>query len=118
MIQASSRYGVVSVPGAFTATETLTALQAGADIVKIFPAKTVGPAYIESLSAPLPQALFMPSGGVSPDNLDRWFVRGVVAVGIGGNLTADASTGDYASVRRKARQLVISAQKLVVGTAR
>jgi 2-dehydro-3-deoxyphosphogluconate aldolase/(4S)-4-hydroxy-2-oxoglutarate aldolase len=118
MIQAASRYGAVSVPGAFTATETLTALQAGADIVKIFPARTVGPDYIQSLASPFPQAVFMPSGGVSPDNLDRWFVRGVIAVGVGGSLTAGASTGDYAAVRGKARQLVHAAQKLVVASAR
>ena len=118
MIRTCSIYGVVSVPGAFTATETLMALEAGADIVKIFPAKTAGPDHIASLAAPLPQAVFMPSGGVSPDNIDRWFVRGVIAVGVGGYLTADAAAGNYAAVKRKARQLVGAAQKLVIGSAR
>lgn len=118
MIRTCSRYGVVSVPGAFTATETLSALEAGADIVKIFPAKSGGPDYLASLAAPLPQAVFMPSGGVSADNLDQWFVRGAIAVGVGGYLTADAAKGDYGAVRRKARQLVGAAQKLVVGSAR
>ncbi|MEM5299995.1 bifunctional 4-hydroxy-2-oxoglutarate aldolase/2-dehydro-3-deoxy-phosphogluconate aldolase [Burkholderia sp. JPY481] len=118
MIRACSKYGVVSVPGAFTATETLSALEAGADIVKIFPAKTGGPDYIASLAAPFPQAVFMPSGGVSSENLDRWFVRGVIAVGVGGYLTADAASGDYAAVREKARRLVAAAQTLKTGSPR
>ncbi|MGF6742780.1 bifunctional 4-hydroxy-2-oxoglutarate aldolase/2-dehydro-3-deoxy-phosphogluconate aldolase [Paraburkholderia atlantica] len=118
MIRACSKYGVVSVPGAFTATETLSALEAGADIVKIFPAKTGGPDYIASLAAPFPQAVFMPSGGVSSENLDQWFVRGVIAVGVGGYLTADAASGDYAAVREKARRLVAAAHTLKLGPAR
>jgi 2-dehydro-3-deoxyphosphogluconate aldolase/(4S)-4-hydroxy-2-oxoglutarate aldolase len=112
MIRTCSRYGVVSVPGALTATEVLSALEAGADIVKIFPASTCGPDYVASLAAPFPQAVFMPSGGVSPENMDKWFVRGVIAVGVGGYLTVDAVSGDYAAVRQKARRLVVSARAL------
>lgn len=112
MIRACSKYGVVSVPGAFSPTEVSAALAAGADIVKIFPAGSGGPEHIKSIAAPFPQAVFMPSGGVSVDNFASWFVRGVIAVGVGGTLTAGAASGDYAVITARARQLVIATQKL------
>lgn len=105
VIELCSRYQVVSVPGAFTATEVVTALSAGADIVKIFPAEFVGPAYLKAIGAPLPQVLFMPSGGVSVDNIGTWFDAGAFAVGVGGTLTAGAKTGDFAAVTAVAREL-------------
>jgi 2-dehydro-3-deoxyphosphogluconate aldolase/(4S)-4-hydroxy-2-oxoglutarate aldolase len=71
VIRVCSRYGAVSVPGAFTPTEVLTALEAGADIFKIFPASTGDLSHIESISGPLPQASLMPSGGVSVDDVGR-----------------------------------------------
>lgn len=106
VIAMCSRYQVISVPGAFTPTEVVTALSAGADIVKIFPAEFVGPHYLKSIASPLPQALLMPSGGVSLDNIGTWFDAGAYAVGIGGNLTAGAKTGDFAAVTALARQYV------------
>lgn len=112
VIRVCSRYGAVSVPGAFTPTEVLTAMEAGADIVKIFPASTGGLSHIESISAPLPQASLMPSGGVSVDDVGRWFVKGVVAVGVGGALTSGAKNGDFASIKQRARQLVAMVQRL------
>jgi 2-dehydro-3-deoxyphosphogluconate aldolase/(4S)-4-hydroxy-2-oxoglutarate aldolase len=106
VIAMCSRYQVVSVPGAFSPTEVVTALSAGADIVKIFPAEFVGPQYLKSVASPLPQALFMPSGGVSLDNIGTWFDAGAFAVGIGGNLTAGAKTGDFAAVTALAARYV------------
>ncbi|WP_341318778.1 bifunctional 2-keto-4-hydroxyglutarate aldolase/2-keto-3-deoxy-6-phosphogluconate aldolase [Paraburkholderia sp. IMGN_8] len=112
MIRVCSRYGAVSIPSAFTPTEVLSALEAGADIVKIFPASTGGLTHIESIGAQLPQASLMPSGRVSVDDVGRWFVKGVVAVGVGGALTSCAKTGDFSSIRQRARQLVAMVQRM------
>ncbi len=100
------RYQVLAMPGAMTPTEIVTALQAGADIVKVFPAEMFGPAYIKALRAPLPQAPLMPTGGVTVDNLQEWFASGAVAVGIGGSLSGPGATGDYTAVTARAQAFV------------
>lgn len=100
------RYQVLAMPGAMTPTEIVTALQAGADIVKVFPAEMFGPAYIKALRAPLPQAPLMPTGGVTVENLGEWFASGAVAVGIGSSLSGPGATGDYAAVTARARAFV------------
>lgn len=100
------RYQVLAMPGAMTPTEIVTALQAGADIVKVFPAEMFGPAYIKALRAPLPQAPLMPTGGVTVENLAEWFASGAVAVGIGSSLSGPGATGDYAAVTARARAFV------------
>ena len=105
-IRICQRYQVLSMPGAMTPTEIVTALEAGADIVKIFPAEVFGPAYIKALRAPLPHAPLMPTGGVSVGNLADWFANGALAVGIGGSLTGPAADGDYAAVTARARAFV------------
>jgi len=105
-IRLCQRYQVLSMPGVMTPTEIITALEAGADIIKIFPAEVFGPAYIKALRAPLPQAPLMPTGGVSLDNLSSWFANGAIAVGIGSSLTGPASNGDYHAVTTRAREFV------------
>jgi 2-dehydro-3-deoxyphosphogluconate aldolase/(4S)-4-hydroxy-2-oxoglutarate aldolase len=105
-IKVCQRYQVLAMPGVMTPTEIVTALEAGADIVKIFPAEIFGPAYLKALRAPLPHAPLMPTGGVSVDNLAAWFENGAMAVGIGSSLTGPASKGDYAAVTTRARQFV------------
>ncbi|GGC84319.1 bifunctional 2-keto-4-hydroxyglutarate aldolase/2-keto-3-deoxy-6-phosphogluconate aldolase [Undibacterium terreum] len=105
-IRLCQRYQVLSMPGAMTPTEILTALEAGADIIKVFPAEAFSPAYIKALRAPLPQAPLMPTGGVTLENLHLWFEQGAVAVGIGGSLTAPAAKGDYAAVTANAAAFV------------
>jgi len=97
------RYQVLAMPGAMTPTEIVTALQAGADIVKVFPAEMFGPAYIKALRAPLPQAPLMPTGGVTVQNLAEWFASGAVAVGIGSSLSGPGAKGDYAAVTARAQ---------------
>jgi 2-dehydro-3-deoxyphosphogluconate aldolase/(4S)-4-hydroxy-2-oxoglutarate aldolase len=106
VIRICNRYQVISMPGASTATEVVRAMEAGADIVKIFPADAFGPAYLKALRAPLPQAPLMPSGGVSAENMAAWFAFGAVAVGVGGSLTAPGAIDDYAQVTENARQFV------------
>ncbi len=105
-IRLCQRYQVLSMPGVMTPTEIVTALEAGADIIKIFPAEVFGPAYIKALRAPLPQAPLMPTGGVSVENLPEWFANGALAVGIGGSLSGPAADGDYAAVTARARAFV------------
>ena len=100
------RYQVLAMPGAMTPTEIVTALQAGADIVKVFPAEMFGPAYIKALRAPLPQAPLMPTGGVTVENLAEWFASGAVAVGVGSSLSGPGTNGDYAAVTVRAQAFV------------
>lgn len=104
MIATGNRYQAVTASGAFTPTEVLNTLEAGADIVKLFPAELGGPAYVKTILAPLPQAPIMPSGGVTPQNVGAWFAAGVTAVGVGSFVTKAAQNdGDYALVARAAR---------------
>jgi 2-dehydro-3-deoxyphosphogluconate aldolase/(4S)-4-hydroxy-2-oxoglutarate aldolase len=81
-------------------------MESGADIVKVFPGETLGPAFVRAVHGPLPQAPLMPTGGVSLENARAWMDAGCVALGVGGNLTAGARTGDYASITRLASQFV------------
>jgi 2-dehydro-3-deoxyphosphogluconate aldolase/(4S)-4-hydroxy-2-oxoglutarate aldolase len=105
-IKIAQRYQVLSMPGAMTPTEIGAALDAGADIIKVFPAEVFGPSYIKALKAPLPQAPLMPTGGVTVDNLADWFANGATAVGIGSSLTGPAASGDYTAVTTRARAFV------------
>ena len=72
--------------------------------MKVFPGEIFGPAFVKAVKAPLPHAQLMPTGGVNLENVGDWIKAGAVAVGIGGNLTAGAKTGDYASITRIAQQ--------------
>lgn len=101
-----NRYRVPYMPGCMTITEVLTAMEAGADIVKIFPADLFGPTIIKDIKGPLPHAKMMPTGGVDVDNVDQWIKAGAVAVGAGSSLIAGASTGDYAKVTATAKLFI------------
>lgn len=71
-------------PGAYTPTEIESAWSAGADIVKVFPARALGPDYIKDVLAPMPYLRLMPTGGVDLSNVESYFLAGAVAVGVGG----------------------------------
>ncbi|WP_296001084.1 bifunctional 2-keto-4-hydroxyglutarate aldolase/2-keto-3-deoxy-6-phosphogluconate aldolase [Rugamonas sp.] len=114
-IKLTQRYQVLSMPGAMTPTEIGLALEAGADIVKVFPAEVFGPSYIKALKAPLPQAALMPTGGVTVENLADWFAAGATAVGIGSSLTAPGASGDYAAVTTRARAFVDKMEEIKRG---
>jgi 2-dehydro-3-deoxyphosphogluconate aldolase/(4S)-4-hydroxy-2-oxoglutarate aldolase len=77
---------VVAMPGCYTPTEILGAWEAGADIVKVFPATSLGPRYFKDLAGPFPHIRLMPTGGVTIDNVGEWVKAGAVAVGIGSDL--------------------------------
>jgi 2-dehydro-3-deoxyphosphogluconate aldolase/(4S)-4-hydroxy-2-oxoglutarate aldolase len=111
-IRLCNRSQVASLPGAMTPTEILAALEAGADIVKVFPAEAFGPEYIKALLAPLPQAPLMPTGGITLDNMADWFKHGSVAVGIGSSLSAPAREGNYTAVSANARAFVQRLEKI------
>lgn len=99
-------YQVPYMPGCMTLTEMKRALEAGVDIVKLFPGSVAGPDFVKAVKAPLPQVNLMPTGGVSLDNIDQWIGNGCVAVGVGGNLVAPAKTGDYDRITEYAEQYV------------
>ncbi|MEI6603129.1 MAG: bifunctional 2-keto-4-hydroxyglutarate aldolase/2-keto-3-deoxy-6-phosphogluconate aldolase [Clostridia bacterium] len=99
-------HGIPYLPGAMTLTEAVKCIEAGADIVKIFPGELFGPAIIKAFRGPMPQLQLMPTGGVSVENVHEWIAAGAVAVGVGSNLTAPAKTGDYDAVTRIAREYV------------
>lgn len=95
VIATGHRYDVPVLPGALTTTEIVTAMQAGADAVKLFPASLVGPAGLRDVRGPLPQVPFIPTGGIGIDDAPRYIEAGAVAVGLGSALTrgsADETT--------------------------
>jgi 2-dehydro-3-deoxyphosphogluconate aldolase/(4S)-4-hydroxy-2-oxoglutarate aldolase len=85
-IELCRRYSVPVLPGAYTPTEILTAWEAGADIVKVFPASIGGPAFIKALKGPLPQVRLCPVGGVDLGNTADFIRAGADVVGVGGEL--------------------------------
>ena len=94
------------MPGCLTITEMLTALKAGVEVVKLFPGSAFGPSYVKAVKGPLPNINIMPTGGVSLSNIAEWVKNGVVAVGVGGELTAPAKKGDYEGVKANAKAFV------------
>ncbi len=86
-----NRYQIPYMPGCMTIKEMITAMEAGADVIKVFPGSAFGPSFISAIKGPLPQASLMPTGGVSLDNVDQWIKNGCIAVGVGGNLTKGTS---------------------------
>lgn len=85
-IKMTKRYGVLSVPGAFTPSEILTAYENGADIIKVFPANIVGPGYFKDVHGPLPHIPLMPTGGINVSNVGSYIKAGAVAAGVGSTL--------------------------------
>jgi len=104
-VELCKRYSIPVVPGAYTPTEILTAWEAGANAVKVFPASVSGPAYIKAIKGPLPQISLSAVGGVTVENTADFFRAGVDFVGVGGELVnqklLDAS--DFAEITGRAR---------------
>ena len=106
-VKLCNRYQVPCMPGAGTTREIIEAMEAGADIIKVFPGDTLGPSFVKAVRGPLPQASLMPTGGVSLDNVGDWIKAGSVAVGVGGDLTAGAKKGDYVSITARAKEFMM-----------
>lgn len=108
VISAAHEAGVPVMPGCFTPTEILEAWDMGADIVKVFPATSVGPGYLKDVRGPLPQVKLMPTGGVSIDNAGDWLRAGAVAVGVGSALvdTKAIAAKNFNVISDNARRIV------------
>ncbi|MFU8867573.1 bifunctional 4-hydroxy-2-oxoglutarate aldolase/2-dehydro-3-deoxy-phosphogluconate aldolase, partial [Natronococcus sp.] len=94
VIRTCNRHGVVPIPGVTTPTEAVTAIEAGADILKMFPATTVGPDHVGALQGPLGDVRVVPTGGVSADNVASFFDAGAFAVGVGSAIVDDDAIAD------------------------
>ncbi|MDB5352256.1 MAG: Entner-Doudoroff aldolase [Planctomycetota bacterium] len=108
VIRMARRYDKVVMPGAFTPTEILAAWEAGADVVKVFPADVGGPAYFKAIKGPLPQIRLMPTGGVDLTTAEAFLKAGAACLGVGSSLVEPRSiaSGDFARIRDLAAQFV------------
>ena len=113
VIEAARRYGVVVIPGAMTPTEILTAWEAGADMVKVFPASVLGPSYLKAVRGPLPQIPLVPTGGITADNAGEFIHAGAAMVCAGGWLVDKEAVaeGRYEFLTERARQLLNAVRK-------
>ena len=110
-----NRYGVAVMPGVFTPSEAITALEYGAYIIKLFPGDVATPKGLKALKGPLPQANIMPTGGVSLENVEEWFKAGAYAVGAGSFITKGAQKGDYKTVEEVSREFVNKVHSIIGG---
>ena len=108
VIRLCQRYDKLVMPGAFTPTEILMAWEAGADIVKVFPADVVGPAFFKAVRAPLPQVRLMPTGGVDLTTAAAFLKAGACCLGVGGQLVEPRAVAErnFDRIRELARQYV------------
>src|SRR5881398_976457 len=113
VIRLCRRYDKLVMPGAFTPTEIVAAWEAGADIVKVFPAEVVGPAYFKALRGPLPQIRLMPTGGVDLTTAAAFLKAGACCLGIGSQLVEPAAVAarNFDRLRDLARQYVAIVQQ-------
>lgn len=101
-----NRYGIPYIPGCMTIKEIVTAMEAGCEIIKLFPGSAFGTGYIGTIKSPLPQTSIMITGGVKLDNLDQWFEAGVDAIGVGGELNKLGEQGRFDEITRIASEYV------------
>ena len=108
VIRLCQRYSKLVMPGAFTPTEILTAWEAGADIIKVFPAEVVGPAFFKAMRGPLPQVRLMPTGGVDLNTAADFLRAGACCLGLGSQLVEPRAVAerDFDRIRDLARQYV------------
>lgn len=111
-IRLCNRYSVPVVAGAFTPTEILTAWEAGAAIVKVFPASVGGPRYFKDVRGPLPHVKMMPTGGVSNENAGEFIKAGAIGIAAGSNLV------DAGTVANQDWQVLTDRAKALVETVR
>lgn len=108
VLKVCRRYSKIVIPGAFTPTEILTAWEAGADIVKVFPARAGGPKYLTDIKGPLPQIKLMPTGGVDIGNTPDFIRAGAVAVAVGTSLVDKQAVSEkrYDIITENARKFI------------
>jgi 2-dehydro-3-deoxyphosphogluconate aldolase / (4S)-4-hydroxy-2-oxoglutarate aldolase len=112
LIETCHRFDVPVMPGCYTPTEILDAWEAGADLVKVFPATALGPAYIKDIRGPLPQLRLVPTGGVTKDNAGDWIRAGAVAIGAGTALVDRTAVDErrFDAITANARHVVRAVQ--------
>ena len=108
VIEMCHRYDVAAMPGCFTPTEILGAWEAGADVVKVFPATALGPGFFKDVRGPLPQVKLMPTGGVTRENAGEWIRAGACAIGVGTALVDGAAVAArrFADISANARHFI------------
>jgi 2-dehydro-3-deoxyphosphogluconate aldolase/(4S)-4-hydroxy-2-oxoglutarate aldolase len=113
VIRQCNRRDVLPVPGVFTPTELLAASLAGAELIKVFPAGSVGPQYIKDLLGPLDGMKLLPVGGITLENAADFMKAGAFAVGVGSSLASPklAAEGDFAEIERRASRFIALAHK-------
>lgn len=118
VIRTCRRYGAIAIPGALTPTEVLQAYEAGADLVKVFPATVMGPGYIKSLKGPLPQVALAAAGGITVDKVDDFIRAGGSAVIVGRGLADEQilAAGQLEVITRMAQRFVAAVQAARDGT--
>lgn len=102
----ATKHEIDYMPGCATVTEIVRAMDAGCEIIKVFPGGQLGPSFIKNVHGPIPEVNLMPSGGVSLDNIAEWKNAGAVAVGIGSALSSEVSTKGYESVTEISKQFI------------
>src|SRR5437870_1529346 len=119
VIRLCQRYDKLVMPGAFSPTEILKAWEAGADIVKVFPADVVGPAFFKALRGPLPQIRLMPTGGVDLNTAADFLRAGACCLGVGGQLVEPRAVAErnFDRLRDLARQYVAAVRQARQGGA-
>lgn len=107
IVEMAHRYNLPAMPGCFSPTEIFEAHEAGADIVKVFPAGQLGMKYFKAIKAPMPHLQLMPTGGVSLTNAPEWLAAGACAVGIGSSLLDKQAIveGRYEQITKNAQVL-------------
>lgn len=113
VIEICNRYGKVVIPGAFTPTEILTAWEAGADYVKVFPSSGVGASYIKDVKAPLPHIPLVPTGGINAENAAEFISAGATALGVGSSLVNNQliEEGKFEALTERAKKLSAEVQR-------
>ncbi len=113
VIDICNRYGKVVIPGAFTPTEILTAWEAGADYVKVFPSSGVGASYIKDVKAPLPHIPLVPTGGINAENAAEFISAGAAALGVGSSLVNNQliEAGQFEALTERAKKLSAEVQR-------
>ena len=108
VIRKTRELGLVSMPGAFTPSEVLTAHYAGADVVKLFPAGAMGTGYLKAICAPISHVKIMAVGGINEKNAAEFMAAGAVGVGVGGNLANKnwIDSGEFYKITETAKALV------------
>lgn len=112
-IELCKRYSIAVMPGGFTPTEILTAWEAGADMVKVFPTSIGGPGYLKAIKAPLPQVKLVPVGGVDLDTTADFIRAGASVVGVGGALVNQKllDAHDFDTITKRARRFKEEVEK-------